>query len=175
MVEQSHHSCILTMNKMSQTFSLHRDADRFAAWPVYAFSTYFYYLALSWRHKSPSNCARSAEAHYIHRLRPAVITVRFFLIVYRFRPCGSNTRCMFCTWLVAYCKVRGFDNDFVEIPYKQPYIEMYEDIWNGINEWDFSVDQITVFFEETSCMLFRDCKDCKNSKKTRLLYLKWSW
>ena len=45
------------------------------AWPVYAFSTYFYYLALSWSHKSLSNCARSAVAHYIRRLRPAVGTL----------------------------------------------------------------------------------------------------
>ena len=74
---------------------------------------------------------------------------------------------MFCTWLVAYCKVRGIHNDLIEIPYKQPYIEMYEDIRNGLNEGDFSVEQITVFFEETSDMLFRDCKDCKNSEEIR--------
>ena len=74
---------------------------------------------------------------------------------------------MFCTWLVAYCKAREIHDDLVEIPYKQPYIEMYEDIRNGLNEGDFSVEQITVFFEETSDMLFRDCKDCKNSEEIR--------
>ena len=75
---------------------------------------------------------------------------------------------MFCTWLVAYCKVRDIDNDLlIEIPYKQPYIEMYEDIRNGLNKGDFSVEQTTVFFEETSDMLFRDCKDCESSEEIR--------
>ena len=74
---------------------------------------------------------------------------------------------MFCTWLVAYCKVRDIDNDFIKIPYKKPYIEMYEDIRNGISEGDFSVEQITIFFEETSDLLFRDCKDCENSEEIR--------
>ena len=76
---------------------------------------------------------------------------------------------MFCTWLVAYCKVRGIHDDLVEIPYKQPYIEMYEEIRDGINENDFSVEQITIFFEETSDLLFRECKDCKNSEKIRIV------
>ena len=74
---------------------------------------------------------------------------------------------MFCSWLVAYCKDREVDNDLLEIPYKQPYIEMYEDIRNGLNEGDFSVEQITVFFEETSDMLFRDCKECKSGEEIR--------
>ena len=78
---------------------------------------------------------------------------------------------MFCTWLVAYCKVRGIHDDLVEIPYKQPYIEIYEEIRDGINENDFSVEQITIFLEETSNLLFRECKDCKNSEKIRIVAL----
>ena len=74
---------------------------------------------------------------------------------------------MFCSWLVAHCKDRDILNDLLEIVYKQPYIEMYEDIRNGINEGDFSVEQITIFFEETSDMLFRDCKNCNNSEEIR--------
>ena len=76
---------------------------------------------------------------------------------------------MFCSWLVAYCKDRDNDNHLPEIPYKKPYIEMYEDIKNGIIEGDFSVEQITIFFEETSDLLFRDCKDCKNSEEIRIV------
>ena len=76
---------------------------------------------------------------------------------------------MFCSWLVAYCKDRDNVNDLLEILYKQPYIEMYEDIRNGIIEGDFSVEQITIFLEETSDLLFRDCKDCKNSEEIRVV------
>ena len=86
-------------------------------------------------------------------------------IVYRCSNCGINTRCIQCTWLVAFCKIRDdYIDDLVPIPYKKPYIEMFEDIRDGILSGDFSVEQITIFFEETSGELYRDCKDCENGK-----------
>ena len=70
---------------------------------------------------------------------------------------------MFCTWLVAYCNVKDFNIiDLIGIPYRKPYIEMFEDIREGIIGGDFSVEAISEFFESTSERLFRDCKDCKN-------------
>ena len=37
---------------------------------------------------------------------------------------------------------------------------MYEDIKAGVIEGDFSPTAITEFFEATSSIMFRDCKDC---------------
>ena len=52
--------------------------------------------------------------------------------------------------------------DLIGIPYRKPYIEMFEDIREGIIGGDFSVEAISEFFETSSERLFRDCKDCKN-------------
>ena len=52
--------------------------------------------------------------------------------------------------------------DPIGIPYRQPYIEMFENIREGIIGGDFSVEAISEFFETTSERLFRDCKDCNN-------------
>ena len=40
---------------------------------------------------------------------------------------------------------------------------MFEDIKAGIIEGDFSPTAIKEFFEATSSILFRDCKDCNNN------------
>ena len=48
------------------------------------------------------------------------------------------------------------------IPYKQPYLEMFEEMKNGIIFQDFSVEAISTFLESTSDRLFRDSKDCES-------------
>ena len=86
--------------------------------------------------------------------------------VCRCSPCGRGTRCMFCNWLVAFCKIKDTNvENLVAIPYKKPYIEMYEDIKSGIINGDFSEEQVISFFEETSGELYRDCKACENGEE----------
>ena len=71
---------------------------------------------------------------------------------------------MFCTWLVGFCNV--FDSnktDMVTIPYKQPYIEMFEEIKMGIIMGDFSPTAVSEFFEISSGIFFKECKDCDSS------------
>ena len=48
------------------------------------------------------------------------------------------------------------------IPFKQPYLEMFEEMKNGIIFQDFSVEAISNFLESTSDRLFRDSKDCES-------------
>ena len=48
------------------------------------------------------------------------------------------------------------------IPFKQPYLEMFEEMKNGIIFQDFSVEAISTFLESTSDRLFRDSKDCES-------------
>ena len=49
-----------------------------------------------------------------------------------------------------------------EIVYKQPYIQMFEEIKNGLNAGDFSVESISGFLDSTSDRFYRDSKDCKS-------------
>ena len=76
-------------------------------------------------------------------------------------PCGRGTRCMFCTWLVGFCNIHDSNQtDMVTLPYKQPYIEMFEDIKMGIIAGDFSPTAVSEFFELSSGIFFKECKDC---------------
>ena len=68
---------------------------------------------------------------------------------------------MHCTWLVAFCNVYDANStDHVPLPFKLPYIEMFEDIKDGIIEEDFSPLAIQEFFDTTSQILMRECKNC---------------
>ena len=79
----------------------------------------------------------------------------------RCNPCGRGTRCISCGWLVEFCGVYDSNNtDHATLPFKLPYIEMFEDIKTGIIEGDFSPLAIPEFFETTSSILFRECKNC---------------
>ena len=49
-----------------------------------------------------------------------------------------------------------------EIVYKQPYIQMFEEIKNGLIVGDFSVESISDFLDSTSDRFFRDSKDCSS-------------
>ena len=50
-------------------------------------------------------------------------------------PCGRGTRCLYCNWCTGFCNNRPKnarpkreDDGLVEIPYKIPFLEMFEDI-----------------------------------------------
>ena len=81
--------------------------------------------------------------------------------MHRCSPCGRGTRCMSCTWLVAFCNIKDTNiDDLLPIPYKRPYIEMFEDIKSGIVNGDFSAEQVSIFLEDAQIELYRNCKDC---------------
>ena len=83
------------------------------------------------------------------------------IYVCRCSPCGTGTRCMSCTWLVAFCNIKDTNiDDLLPIPYKKPYIEMFEDIKSGIINGDFSAEQVAKFLEDAKMELYKDCKDC---------------
>ena len=68
---------------------------------------------------------------------------------------------MSCTWLVAFCNIKDtIVDDLLPIPYKRPYIEMFEDIKSGIINGDFSAEQVAKFLEDAKMELYKDCKDC---------------
>ena len=70
---------------------------------------------------------------------------------------------MFCTWLVGFCNVYDSNKtDMVTLPYKQPYIEMFEDIKMGIIAGDFSPTAVSEFFEIQAGIFLKECKDCKS-------------
>ena len=84
---------------------------------------------------------------------------------FRCDPCGSGTRCISCIWLVAFC--HGFKDDikndtFFTFPFKQPYIEMYENLRDGIILGDFTDQEVESFLGATHSAIARDCLFCKD-------------
>ena len=63
------------------------------------------------------------------------------LTKFRCDPCGSGTRCISCMWLVAFC--HGFKDEIklndtlFNVPFKEPYIDMNENLRDGIILGDF--------------------------------------
>ena len=48
-------------------------------------------------------------------------------------PCGRGTRCLFCNWCTGFCnnshrRKRDSNNGFVEVLYKLPFLEMFDDL-----------------------------------------------
>ena len=78
----------------------------------------------------------------------------FKLILFRCHHCGKGTRCHFCSWLVVYCKrdLPG-DNEY-EVPYKLPYIEMWEDVIEGINAGSYTSDDLEEIFGSDKHTIF---------------------
>ena len=79
---------------------------------------------------------------------------------------------MNCIWLVAFC--HGFKDDIklndteYLIPFKEPYIEMYENLKDGIILGDFSQQNIIDFLGLTQSALSKDCYgECKNISKLK--------
>ena len=95
-------------------------------------------------------------------------------MISRCNPCGKGTRCHQCTWLVVYCK-RDYpdelgENEF-EIPYKLPYIEMWEEVIEGINAGNYTNDELGEIFKSNQKALAKDCKSCEylQLKKIKIL------
>ena len=91
------------------------------------------------------------------------------LLKFRCDPCGSGTRCISCIWLVAFC--HGFKDDIkfnetvFTVPFKQPYIEMYENLRDGIILGDFTDQEVESFLGATHSAIARDCLLCKDVSK----------
>ena len=74
--------------------------------------------------------------------------------------CGKGTRCHFCSWLVVYCRRDKPGGTEYEIPYKVPYIEMWEDVIAGINAGNYKIEELQEIFDLQKKALNKDCKVC---------------
>ena len=81
-------------------------------------------------------------------------------LLFRCNPCGKGTRCHFCSWLVVYCRRDKPGDTEYEIPYKLPYIEMWEDVIAGINAGNYTNDDLEKIFNSQKKALNKDCKVC---------------
>ena len=81
--------------------------------------------------------------------------------------CRSGTRCLFCTYLIAFHL--GFSNWVSDgsIPFKEPLIGMFDDIKQKLesNSQYFPQQTILGFFTETLDGLKNDCKQCNNHQE----------
>ena len=88
------------------------------------------------------------------------------LTKFRCDPCGSGTRCISCMWLVAFC--HGFKDEIklndtlFNVPFKEPYIDMYENLRDGIILGDFTDQDIESFLGATHSAISRDCRICED-------------
>ena len=55
-------------------------------------------------------------------------------------------------------------SDLVEVPYKEPFIQMFEDIMAGLVRDDFTVENLVNFFMIASEVTEEDSNDCKSSE-----------
>ena len=55
------------------------------------------------------------------------------------------------------------------IPFKEPYIEMYENLRDGIIEGDFSAESIEAILAATGSAISRDCHNCRGISKLKKL------
>ena len=89
-------------------------------------------------------------------------------------PCGRGTRCSFCQWCLGYCYPQGKSERSlqrtnqtaygeVEVPYRQPYIEMFEDLVQLINNDEISLIDVVELFKVTYFALKEDCILCSNN------------
>ena len=90
-------------------------------------------------------------------------------------PCGRGTRCAFCNWCLGYCHNKkriqqrtiqnGTEEEDVEVPYKQSFIEMFEDLKSLIIEDEISNIDVVEFYKVTYFILREDCMSCDYSKE----------
>ena len=89
-------------------------------------------------------------------------------------PCGWGTRCAFCHWCLGYCynqekshrsleRTNKTTYGEVEVPYRQPYIEMFEDLVELINNDEISHIDVVELFKVTYFALREDCILCSNN------------
>ena len=94
---------------------------------------------------------------------------------WRCSPCGRGTRCSFCNWCLGYCynkdpKQRSLQNETdefgdTEVPYKLPFIQMFEDLVTLIEKDDISDIDVVELYKVTFYVLREDCMLCDNSKE----------
>ena len=102
-------------------------------------------------------------------------------------PCGRGSRCLYCNWCTGFCNnrpkstrsKRELDNDFVEVPYKQPFLEMFDDFSFLLNSNPPGTTDLDVveIYKMTSLATREDCLLCNNSteidqlsKSTKSIY-----
>ena len=87
-------------------------------------------------------------------------------------PCGKGSRCHFCNWCTGYCYNRqtlarnnnnGIEYGSVEVDYKIPFLDMFDDIkvlleGNAISDLD-----VVDIYKRTSVVTQEDCIICNNS------------
>ena len=81
----------------------------------------------------------------------------------RCSPCGRGTRCRFCTWCIVMhssAAGRSATTNMVSLPYKQPFLNMFEDIQTRIANDFYDNKEIIAIFGETSEALKEDYKNC---------------
>ena len=83
-------------------------------------------------------------------------------------PCGSGTRCIHCNWCTGFCnnsprRKRDVDDGLVEVPYKLPFLEMFDDLSTLLNLAQLDDLDVIDIYKMTSIATRKDCESCNNS------------
>ena len=89
------------------------------------------------------------------------------------RPCGRGTRCLYCNWCTGLCnnppkstrRKRELESGFVEVQYKLPFLEMFDDLSFLLNSDPPGTTDLDVveIYKMTSLATREDCILCNNS------------
>ena len=85
-------------------------------------------------------------------------------------PCGRGSRCHYCSWCTGYCyngkaarNNNGVQYGSVEVEYKIPFLDMFDDI-NVLLKGDAISDlDVVDIYKRTSVVTREDCTICNNS------------
>ena len=91
-------------------------------------------------------------------------------------PCGKGSRCHYCTWCTGYCfnghsgrSIGGVEYGSVEAPYKDPFLEMFNDIDALLKSDGISEVDVVDLYKKTSVITREDCIICNNSPELNSL------
>ena len=92
-------------------------------------------------------------------------------------PCGKGSRCHYCTWCTGYCFNGhsgrsiggGVEYGSVEAPYKDPFLEMFNDIDALLKSDGISEVDVVDLYRKTSVVTREDCTICNNSPELNSL------
>lgn len=94
------------------------------------------------------------------------------------RPCGKGSRCNSCDWCTGYCfngqtstigHDLGIEYGSVEAPYKDPLLEMFNDIGALLTVDGISDQYVVDLFKGASVVTKEDCAICNNSPELKSL------
>ena len=75
-------------------------------------------------------------------------------------PCGQGTRCMYCNWCTGFCKNHPTkrkrevdDGSKVFIPYKLPFLEMFDDLAFLLNSFQLADLDVVEIYKMTSSQI----------------------